>query len=173
MLFRSWPTPLGYYVYGVAEVDREAARQLATEFIDHTRSRAEAGAPGATAGNYGISLSWGVAGVHSSSAKYILDLDGNFATTGDQTTFTMDQTKDATGATVGDGSWSGFKSIGTFALTANSKIMVTNNAAGSYLTLDEFLLAPQDTVAVPEPSTLFLLGVGGLVAYRMIRNRRR
>ncbi|MDW8345233.1 MAG: hypothetical protein RMM51_12195 [Verrucomicrobiae bacterium] len=40
-----WPTPLGYYVFAVAQVDREAARQLAAEFIDHTRRRAEAGAP--------------------------------------------------------------------------------------------------------------------------------
>ncbi len=40
-----WPTPLGYVVVAIAEVDREAARQLAAEFIDHTRRRAEAGAP--------------------------------------------------------------------------------------------------------------------------------
>ncbi|MDD5708203.1 MAG: hypothetical protein PHR35_19970 [Kiritimatiellae bacterium] len=40
-----WPQPVGYYVFALAQVDREAALQMAREFIDHTRARAEAGAP--------------------------------------------------------------------------------------------------------------------------------
>lgn len=40
-----WPQPLGYYVYCLARVDEKAAKQMAVEFIDHTRSHIEEGAP--------------------------------------------------------------------------------------------------------------------------------
>jgi|GEM_PF-1381895 len=40
-----WPQPLGYYAYALAQVDMEAARQIAVEFIDHTRAHVSEGAP--------------------------------------------------------------------------------------------------------------------------------
>jgi len=40
-----WPQPLGYYAFALARVDRGAAAQIVCEFVDHTRERADAGAP--------------------------------------------------------------------------------------------------------------------------------
>jgi len=40
-----WPQPLGYYAFALAQVDSAAARQIAGEFIDHTRSLVAEGAP--------------------------------------------------------------------------------------------------------------------------------
>lgn len=40
-----WPQPLGYFCYALAQVDVNAARELACSFIDHTREHAEDGAP--------------------------------------------------------------------------------------------------------------------------------
>jgi len=40
-----WPQPLGYTVRALARVDRQAAVQIARDFIDHTRTLAAAGAP--------------------------------------------------------------------------------------------------------------------------------
>ena len=40
-----WPQPLGYVCYALAQVDESVARRLATEFIDHTKTHVEQGAP--------------------------------------------------------------------------------------------------------------------------------
>ena len=40
-----WPQPLGYYAYCLTEVDMNAARQIASDYIDHTRQFEKDGAP--------------------------------------------------------------------------------------------------------------------------------
>ena len=40
-----WPQPLGYYAFALAQVNDAAAKQIACEFIDHTRSLVDEGAP--------------------------------------------------------------------------------------------------------------------------------
>ena len=40
-----WPQPVGFYAFAIAQIDRQAAAQLARELIDHTRLLAEHGAP--------------------------------------------------------------------------------------------------------------------------------
>ena len=40
-----WPQPLGYYAYCLARVDMDAARRIASDYIDHTREFEKEGAP--------------------------------------------------------------------------------------------------------------------------------
>jgi len=40
-----WPQPLGYYVHAVSSIDKDAAAQMACDYIDHTRSLTVEGAP--------------------------------------------------------------------------------------------------------------------------------
>lgn len=126
------------------------------------------GSPTATAtyrpgvsGLFGVDASWAVDPGHTTAARYVVDLDGNSATTGDQTTADFNQQVGTPG-----GTWSGYNPLGTFLLTADSTITLSN-AGGGNLTADGLRLSP-----VPEPSSVVAFGAGA-AGLLLARRRRR
>lgn len=115
-----------------------------------------------------VSISWGVNSSYSNNAQYVLDLDGNFGTLGDQTTVLINQQLLTNQVSGGTNVWSGwYKLNGQFNLTANSRVLLTDLDNTRILSADALLVTP-----VPEPMslTLVLTGIFGLIAVRR-RNR--
>jgi hypothetical protein len=80
-----------------------------------------------TAGRFRLWLSWGAWPTHAPDARYVLDLDGDLKTTDDQkeiAKINQRQFADATPAEPNARRWSGFRAVGTHALTANSRLIL-------------------------------------------------
>ena len=132
-----------------------------TQYLNSTvGSSAATYRPGVT-GFFDVSASWAVDSDNTTSASYVVDLDG-VPGGGDATTFFRDQSGPA------GGTWSGYSLLGTFLLNPNSTITLSNAAGTGSLTADGLLIAP----GIPEPATAALLTLGaGILS--MSRRRRR
>lgn len=113
------------------------------------------------AGTFQIWISWGVhgSGVHTRDARYILDQDGDLATTEDQQQVAqVDQYYFAgqqEGVTEKKPLWSGFTSVGIHSLSENSKLVVRGGKTGTGITADAIVLqevlgSPAETPRVPQ-----------------------
>ena len=108
-------------------------------------------APG-TAGVFRIWISWGAGhGSHSRDARYVLDADGNPATTGDQAVIAQgDQRLFADGSgepTSGQSLWSGFRDAGVHEIEKSTRLLVTGGAATASVTADVVLFEEQESTA--------------------------
>lgn len=112
-------------------------------------------------------LSWGVNGSHTSNAEYLIDIDGDLGTTGDQTTVSVSQRLLADQQTAGNVVWSGWYSAGTFEFGPATLIRLTNAGSGP-MTADALRLDPTSAnfLFVPEPGAaiLALLALVGMLA---------
>jgi hypothetical protein len=103
-------------------------------------------------GRWRIWLSWGAWSTHAEDARYILDLDGDLKTTGDQTEITsINQRKFADGAAVAVSQkrWSGFHSAGVHELTDKSVVILRSGDKGGPTVAD--VIAFEE---IPNPPTL-------------------
>jgi cytochrome c553 len=111
------------------------------------------------AGVFRIWISWG-AGWHSHArdARYVLDADGDPATTADQREIAnVDQRLSADGAgdpTPDKALWSGFRDAGAHALTETTRLLVVGGASPASVTADVVIFEEQESV-----------DEGGLVAH--------
>ncbi|MEX1224711.1 MAG: DUF1553 domain-containing protein, partial [Pirellulales bacterium] len=117
-----------------------------------------------TAGNFHVWLSWGAGhDTHATNAEYLLDLDGDLATSDDQSViaqvnqqrfFDQSQPTQAPNAPL----WSGFYSAGVHELRESSLILLRCGDTGTAVTADAIVLqeaaanrgdAPQPTLRSP------------------------
>ena len=90
-------------------------------------------------GRHRVWLSWGVWTTHAKDARYVLDRDGNLATTNDQTEIAqIDQSRfaDGTPAVPGEKRWSEFRLAGEFDLTPQSIVVLRSGSLGGPHTAD-------------------------------------
>lgn len=96
------------------------------------------------AGRFALWLSWGCGWVtHVTNARYVLDRDGDLATSADQTVLaTIDQQKfaDGSGDVPSRPLWSGLYFAGVHELQANSRIVLRAGTSGPATTADVLLL---------------------------------
>lgn len=96
------------------------------------------------AGKYKIWVSWGCGWyTHAQDARYVLDRDGDLTTRDDQQEIAkIDQRKfaDGTGDLPSKPLWSGFRLLGTFDLTAASRILLRGGEQDVPATADAILL---------------------------------
>ena len=96
------------------------------------------------AGRFRVWLSWGCGwNTHAPDARYILDLDGDLETKGDQIEIAkVDQRKfaDGSGEVPGQPLWSGFYDAGVRDLRPESKIILRGGATDAFVTADVLLL---------------------------------
>lgn len=93
-------------------------------------------------GKQRIWISWGAWTTHARDARYVLDLDGDASTQGDQKEIaSVDQSKfaDASGAIPGEKRWSGFKYAGTHVLNAESIVILRSGRQGGPTVADAVL----------------------------------
>ncbi len=93
-------------------------------------------------GRQRIWISWGAWTTHAKDARYILDLDGNPGTKGDQKEIAVvDQSKfaDGRGAIPAQKRWSGFKDAGTHGLKAESIVLLRSGKQGGPTVADGVL----------------------------------
>lgn len=91
------------------------------------------------AGRFRIWLSWGVWPTHTQDARYVLDLDGDPQTTGDQTELaSIDQRKFADGASAisQQKRWSGLKDAGIHELRVESRVLLRTGEKSGPMTAD-------------------------------------
>ncbi len=95
-------------------------------------------------GDWRIWLSWGGGfPTHTADARYVLDLDGDPATTGDQTEIARIDQRNFADCAGTDGAkplWSGFFDAGVHALTLSSAILVRGGNTGGAITADAIVL---------------------------------
>lgn len=95
-------------------------------------------------GRLHLFASWGSGwSTHASDARYILDRDGDLATTGDQVELArVDQRKfaDGSGEVPNRPLWSGFHSLGTWALEPSSRIVLRGGDSDAYVAADTLVL---------------------------------
>ncbi len=94
-------------------------------------------------GRFRIWLSWGAWTTHAPDARYVLDLDGDLKTTGDQTEIAnINQRNLADGTPVAKEQkrWSGFKSAGVRELTEKSVIILRSGDKGGPTVADAITL---------------------------------
>lgn len=108
-------------------------------------------------GLFRVWLSWGVWTTHAPDARYVLDRDGNLATTDDQTPLaTIDQSRfaDGTPAIANQKRWSSFKLAGTQELQPDSCIVLRGGDTGGPTVADALLfeeVTDGDTKSPPLP----------------------
>jgi hypothetical protein len=98
-------------------------------------------------GKQRIWLSWAAWTTHAKDARYILDLDGDANTKGDQKEIaSVDQSKfaDGSGAIPGQKRWSGFKYAGTYAVTPDSILILRSGKLGGPTVADAVLFEAAD-----------------------------
>jgi hypothetical protein len=98
-------------------------------------------------GKQRIWISWAAWTTHAKDARYILDLDGDANTQGDQKEIaSVDQSKfaDGRGAIPGEKRWSGFKYAGTYALTQDSILILRSGKQGGPTVADAVLFEAAD-----------------------------
>jgi mono/diheme cytochrome c family protein len=100
-------------------------------------------------GQWHIWLSWGCGwNTHANDATYLLDLDGDLATQGDQQEIAkVDQRRFADGSGGGENQplWSDFFDAGTHSLTATSRIILRGGETSAYVTADLVCLQESDS----------------------------
>ena len=117
----------------------------------------------AVEGIFSVWISWGAhgSGVHTRDARYVLDLDGNLETTGDQQElanvdqyFVRGQSK---GETERVPQWSGLLHVGKYQLQKNSRLVLRGGETGTGITTDVLVLqeteekkATKETVVSPQ-----------------------
>ncbi|MEI7899998.1 MAG: sugar-binding domain-containing protein [bacterium] len=76
------------------------------------------------AGRRNLFGSWGACPRHTEKARFVIDLDGDFATPDDQTVVPINETRMADQITPANepGAWSGFRLLGAFDLQKNSAV---------------------------------------------------
>ena len=98
------------------------------------------------AGSFRIWISWGVhgSGVHTRDARYVLDLDGDFATRDDQQEIAQADQYYFVGVDQGESEkkplWSGLYDAGVHALQKSSRLLVRGGETGAGITADVILL---------------------------------
>ena len=104
-------------------------------------------------GVFNVWISWGAhgSGVHTRDARYVLDLDGNVETTGDQQElakidqyFVRGQSK---GETERVPQWSGLLHVGKYQLQKKSRLLLRGGETGTGITTDVLVL--QETKGTP------------------------
>lgn len=111
-------------------------------------------------GSFRVWVSWGSGhDSHTSDARYVLDADGDHATTHDQTEIAnVDQQKqaDGSGGAVGKSLWSGLYDAGVHQLTLRTCVLVIGGETGTAITTDVMVLEPAEAseplTAAPRPS---------------------
>lgn len=99
-----------------------------------------------TAGRFRLWLSWGVhgSGVHTRDARYLLDRDGDLATTEDQQEIARADQSYFVGQKIGETEkkplWSGFHDAGIHELTKSSRILLRAGDTGTGITADVIIL---------------------------------
>ncbi|MEQ1861353.1 MAG: DUF1553 domain-containing protein [Chthoniobacteraceae bacterium] len=106
-------------------------------------------------GRFRVWLSWGAWTTHAKDARYVLDRDGDLATTSDQTEIAaIDQSKfaDGTPAIPEQKRWSGFRDAGVFELKPESCLVLRSGEKGAPTVADtvifEEALATSDAKAL-------------------------
>lgn len=112
-------------------------------------------------GTFRIWISWGCGWpTHSREARYVLDRDGDPATTGDQREIArVDQRMFADGTgepSAGRSLWSGFRDAGVHPLVPKSRVLLMADSTGSPVTADTLVFEEVDGAAAIEgPSRSF------------------
>ncbi|WP_395737759.1 DUF1553 domain-containing protein [Prosthecobacter sp.] len=99
------------------------------------------------AGKQRVWLSWAAWTTHAKDARYVLDLDGDANTKGDQQEIaSVDQSKfaDESGAIPGQKRWSGFKYAGTHVMTKDSILLLRSGKLGGPTVADAVLFEETD-----------------------------
>jgi len=120
-------------------------------------SLANSGPIDLTSSNSEIYISWSSGAGQSADVLYHLDLNGDGVVNGSDVTVNIDQTlyaDQATAAPTPD--WSGYFSLGTAQLSANS-VLRAQSVANATWTIDGI------RVVIPEPASFALLGLGSLL----------
>lgn len=105
-----------------------------------------------TAGRFRIWLSWGAWPTHAPDARYLLDLDGDLKTTGDQTEIAkinQRQFADGTPAVPNARRWSGFHAAGTHRINTESRLILRIGNAQAPTVTDMVLLEEIDDDSEP------------------------
>lgn len=108
--------------------------------------------PAAT-GRYRVWLSWGVhgSGVHTRDARYVLDDDGDLATTADQQEIARADQYYPAGVTSGETPqvplWSGFLDAGVHPFSPTTRLILRGGDSGTGITADVLLLERADGAA--------------------------
>jgi hypothetical protein len=146
-----------------------------TQYLSTNNTSATVTYKPGVSGYFDLAASWGIDSTNTTAANYLVDIDGNLGTTGDQTTFTVDQRELNNQATLGlNGDWSGYYDLFSTMLTANSTITLSNSLGIGTLSADglQLTLAQAPVAPVPEPSSLMLFGMG-MIGLSMKARRRR
>lgn len=108
------------------------------------------------AGRFRVWLSWGAGwNTHTQDARYLLDIDGNVSTKGDQRKIaTIDQQLLANGAgkVVSKPLWSGFQNVGVHEFEPNSSIVLRGGEHGTAITADIVVLERVDGTETAVPA---------------------
>lgn len=101
-------------------------------------------------GEFRLWISWGVhgSGVHTRDARYILDVDGDLATTVDQTEIAVADQYYFAGQTEGESEqqplWSGLQDAGVHRFNANTRLILRCGNTGTGITADVVVLQQSD-----------------------------
>jgi hypothetical protein len=109
------------------------------------------------AGRFRVWLSWGGGyTTHAQDARYVLDRDGDAATTGDQTEIARvshQKFADGSGSAPGQRQWSGFFDAGAHELTPTAKIFLRGGTNAQYVSADVVVLQEEPPPALTQLAT--------------------
>ena len=104
-------------------------------------------------GQFQLWISWGAhgSGIHTRDARYVLDVDGDLNTNGDQTEIAGVDQRRQVGAedteTEHESLWSGLENVGNIQLEESSKIILRSGKTGTGISADVIVLQEVDARA--------------------------